>query len=152
MARTKMIFMIMILIMVAVGGLFWYRYWIPEKYAVQIEELGRDEHYILVKETYHTGSGWEIIGDSKGDYEEGEKQDIILSGKKLPISEIGHNINTFACLVEYNGPKEHIAFEEQIDSYHVVEWYPVYPVVRNSIWPSWMLPKTFMNEQDLRRY
>jgi len=152
MARTKVIFMIMVLVIVVIGGLFWHRYWIPEKHTVQIEELERDGHYILIKEAYHTGTGWEVVGDRNGYYEGKEKKDIILSGKKLPISEIGHNINIFVCLVEYKGQKEHVAFEELIESYNVIEWYPVYPVVRNSIWPSWMLPKKFMNKQDLSGY
>ena len=141
--------MIMILIIVVVGCSFWYRYWIPEKYSVKIEELDKDRNYILVKEAYHTGTGWEIIGDKNGYYKGKERKDIILSGEKLPYSDVGPNINVFACLVEYNGQEEHVALEEPMDSYNIIEWYPVYPVVRNSIWPSWVLPKTFMNRQDI---
>lgn len=152
MIRKRVIFMIIVFIILIIIGVLWKKYWIPEKYSVTAEEFSLYNNYILVKEAYHTGTGWEIVGDENGYYDSKEIKDIIIEGEKLPISKMGHNINTFMCVVEYSGLKKHVAFDEQIESYVVTEWHPVYPVVRNSVLPQWLLPKSFMNRNDLIIY
>ena len=133
-------------------AIFLARHWIPAKYSVKNNEFDRYKNYILVKETYHTGTKWEKIGDEKGFCEIANINDIKLTGKRLPRSKVGHNINIFLCIVEYRGRVKHAAFEEFVDSYEVKEWYPVYPVVRNAMWPSWLLPSDFMNKEDTIEY
>ncbi len=45
---------------------------------------------------------------------------------------------------------EHDAFEDQIESYYIVEWYPVYPILRDTILPNWMYPKDFMTKREVK--
>ncbi|MDE5588866.1 MAG: hypothetical protein K2J60_06955 [Acetatifactor sp.] len=44
----------------------------------------------------------------------------------------------------------HDALENEIESYYIVEWYPVYPVLRDTILPDWMYPKNFMTRQEVK--
>lgn len=57
-------------------------------------------------------------------------------------------VNTFLCIVEYKGKVKDNAFEDEIDSYYIVEWYPVYPILRDTLLPSWMYPKAFMTRRE----
>lgn len=147
-----MLFLIVFILILSFGLIFLYRYWRPVKFSIKETDFQSYNKFILVKETYHTGTKWEIIGDENGFYSLDEVKDIDLSGERLPYSEVGHRINTFLCIGDYQGLLNHEAFEKKIESYKITEWYPVYPVVRNSIWPDWMLPSNFMNKKDMKYY
>ena len=111
------------------------------------------ENFILVREVYYSVPGWTIIGDETGIFTSDDYNDYVeLTGEEPPLSKMGWNVNTFLCVVEYEGTVEHPLLGEMIDSYRVMEWHPVYPVVRNSLWPNWMLPSRFMTKRELMLY
>lgn len=127
--------------------------WIPEKYAIRENELSNYEPYILVKEVHYTGTGWVQVGNENGYFSPETYADIdLVNGTILPQMEMYNEdyANTFLCKVEYKGKIEHDALEEQIDSYFIVEWYPVYPILRDTILPDWMYPKDFMAKQEVK--
>lgn len=140
-----------VLVMAGVIGLFIKVNWIPGKYAVKESDFSRYEPYILVKEVHYTGTGWVQTGNEGGYFLPEEYVDINLTnGNVLPQMEMYHEdyANTFLCQVEYEGKIKHDAFEEEIDSYNIVEWYPVYPVLRDTMLPGWLCPKGFMTEKE----
>lgn len=47
---------------------------------------------------------------------------------------------------------DHEAFEEQIRSYEIIDWYPVYPIVRNRILPPGFYPQNYMTKYDMETY
>lgn len=132
------------------GG-YWEK---PVKYAVREEDFGEYTGYILVKEVHYTGTGWIMVGDENGYFDETEIRDIELLGAELPLAEspAPENYNVFLCIVEKTGTIEHMAFLEEIECYMVEEWYPVYPIVRNrlggNIWGS----KKYMTQTDMVEY
>lgn len=126
--------------------------WIPEKYAVRISECKDYEPYILVQEAHHTGTGWVQVGDESGYFLAEAYKDIELTnGDVLPLMDMYDKdyVNTFLCKVEYRGTVIHDAFENEIASYDILEWYPVYPVLRDTILPDWMYPKGFMAKREI---
>ena len=143
---------IVALVLLGCGFLFVNTYWTPAVHSVKEEDFSSYSSYILVRETFHTGTKWEIIGDEAGRYEIEAIRDVVLAGDQLPYCKIGQYVNTFLCVVQYEGTVDHVAFEIPVDSYKITEWHPVYPVVRNGLWPDWMLPSEFMNEGDLESY
>ncbi len=128
--------------------------WIPEKYAVRISECKDYEPYILVQEAHYTGTGWVQVGDESGYFLAEAYKDIELTnGDALPLMDLYDKdyVNTFLCKVEYRGTVMHDAFENEIASYEILEWYPVYPVLRDTILPDWMYPKGFMTKREIGR-
>lgn len=126
--------------------------WVPGKYAVKESEFSQYEPYILVQEVHYTGTGWVQAGNENGRFLPDEYVDINLTnGNRLPQMEMYREgyANTFLCKVEYEGKIKHNAFEEEIDSYYIVEWYPVYPVLRDTMLPGWLCPKGFMTEKEV---
>ena len=148
----KILIIIVIVLLFISMFLFLKTHWIPSVYSVSEEELLEFSDYILVKEVFYTGTRWTLIGDTNGFYQQEGVKDIALTGKKLPFSNMGQRVNCLPCIVEYEGQIDHIAFTEPVDSYRVIEWYPIYPVVRDSIWPDWMLPSKFMTAREIKYY
>ena len=128
----------------------WYQ---PVKYAVRKNDIAKHPNSILVMETWHTGTGWKKVGDQFSIFEVTERYDIYLYNNTPPLAAIGGNrVNTLLCLVEYTG-KDYIEdFSGEYEKYNVIEWYPVYPVLRNTILPSWLYPKGYMTKTDLVNY
>ena len=125
----------------------------PVKYALKDEEFASYSDFILVREVHYTGTGWSMVGDEQGYFQEHEIRDIYLEGENvLPIAEMPENFTTFLCVVEYKGLIEHAAFTEGIESYEIKEWYPVYPVVRNRLLPQFWYPRNYMTQKDMLYY
>lgn len=151
MKKIKTVLIILIMIIVLFGGLFLKTNWTPGKYAIMEEEFADYRPYILVREVHYTGTGWVQTGDENGGYKSEEYVDVAIdNGDILPQMEMYNEeyANTFLCKVEYRGKIRHEAFEGEIDSYHIVEWYPVYPVLRDTILPKCLYPKTFLTKQE----
>lgn len=151
MKKMQISLMILIGMIVLFSGLFYKVNWVPGKYAVKANEFMNYKPYILIQEVHYTGTGWVQTGDENGDYPPEEYVDINLNnGNILPQMEMYNKdyANTFLCKAEYKGKIKHPAFEKEIDSYDVVEWYPVYPVLRDTILPEWMYPKSFLTKQE----
>ena len=131
---------------------FFTAHWIPGKYAIKESDFQNYEPYILVQEVHYTGTGWVQVGDETGYFLPEEYIDInLVNGNVLPQMDMYQQeyVNTFLCKVENKGNIKHDAFEEEIASYDIVEWYPVYPILRDTILPNWMYPKEFMTKQEL---
>ena len=140
------------IIIAGIIGIFIKVNWVPGKYAVKESDFNQYEPYILVQEVHYTGTGWVQTGDEKGYFLPNEYIDIdLINGNVLPQMEMYNEdyVNTFLCKVEYVGKIKHDAFEEEIDSYNIVEWYPVYPVLRDTMLPGWLCPKEFMTEKEV---
>lgn len=151
MKKMKTVLILFIIIVVLFSGLFFRVNWTPAKYAIKEKEFADYKPFILVREVHYTGTGWVQTGDENGGYKPEEYVDVdIDNGDLLPQMEMYDEeyANTFLCKVEYKGKIEHKAFAGEIDSYHVVEWYPVYPVLRDTILPEWLYPKSFMTKQE----
>ncbi len=126
--------------------------WIPEKYAVKLGECKEYEPYILVQEAHYTGTGWVQVGDENGYFSTEAYVDVDLTnGDILPLMEMYDKdfANIFLCKVEYRGTVKHDAFDYEIASYDILEWHPVYPVLRDTILPDWMYPKGFMTKREI---
>lgn len=133
-------------------GLFMKSYWTPGKYAVKEEDFDRYKPYIIVQEVHYTGTGWVQSGDENGYFPSEAYRDIaLLNGDLLPLMYMYDEdyVNKFLCKVEYAGKTYHPAYADEIDSYYIVEWYPVYPVLRDTLLPSWMFPKGFMSNEEI---
>ena len=147
--RTVRLIMLIILIIAAIMIL---RYGIPGKHAVREKDVESYSDYIIVKEVHYTGTGWiKTSGAKQFHYDQGES-DIELTGNLPPGFNpgMGTSINAFLCIVDYKGIVEHPAFSEGIQSYYVREWYPIYPVVRNSLIPYQLLPKNYLTIWEVR--
>lgn len=138
-------------VMAGIIGLFIKVNWVPGKYAVKESDFSQYGPYILVQEVHYTGTGWVQTGSEKGIFSTDEYIDINLTnGNILPQMKMYDEdyANTFLCKIEYEGKTNHVAFEDEIDSYYIVEWYPVYPVLRDTMLPGWMYSKGFMTEKE----
>lgn len=152
--RAKII-AILVSMMIIVGGIaFFLIFWgNPVKYALEEAEFNNYSDYILVKETHYTGTGWTIVGDENGYFSDSSIEDIVLEGEKLPEANTpAERYNTFLCIVEYRGEIEHIAYEEKLNCYVVKDWYPVYPIVRNRLFPQKFYPQRYMTDKDIKGY
>jgi hypothetical protein len=125
----------------------------PIKYAVRIEDVGDYPDSILVKEAWHTGTKWEQVGDDTGYLSVDQRKDVYLLGKIPPMASVGgDHVNTYLCVVNYLGEDHFPAIGESqfFDKYEVVEWYPVYPVKRDTILPAWFYPDNYLSRADVR--
>lgn len=122
------------------------------KWAIKTDDFSEFEDYIIVRETYHTGTGWEIIADNNSYYASGEIQDIIIS-PRLPGGRYPEPQNTFLCIVNHEGKRLHEASRTEYDCYDIIEWYPVYPVRRTvTLLPEFFYDKRFLREDELVSY
>lgn len=134
-----------------VTGLFIKSYWIPAKYAVKEQDFYKYEPYIIVQEAHYTGTGWVQVGDESGYFALDDHVDIkLVNDNLLPLMDMYNDdfANKFLCKVEYIGKVQHVAFEDEVDLFRIVEWYPVYPVLRDTVLPAWMFPKNFMTKEE----
>jgi len=125
----------------------------PVKYAVRLEDIHEYPNSILVREAFHTGTGWEKIGNEHGVYEnEQGRVDVILQGNLPPFSDVGA-VNTYLCEVKDLGPDifPPLGDEELFAKYEVLEWYPIYPVKRDTLLPSWFYPKDYLSVSDKKQ-
>jgi len=121
----------------------------PIKYAVRIEDIYKYQNCILVKETWHTGTGWEQVGDDKGLFLSEQLKDVHLIGKTPPLTSFGgDHVNTYLCEGDYNGKHKIEGSSEIYNVFEVLEWYPIYPVKRDTILPSWLYPKGYLSKCD----
>ena len=151
MKKTRATIIILILVTLAIVSFITVN-WIPGKYAIKENDFKNYEPYILVQEVHYTGTGWVQVGNENGSFSPEEYIDInIVNESILPQMEMYNEdyVNTFLCKVEYQGKINHVAFENEIESFYIVEWYPVYPVLRDTILPDWMYPKGFMTKQEV---
>jgi len=140
-------------VIILVSVVFFVVNWIPGKYAIKENDFKNYESYILVQEAHYTGTGWMQIGNENGYFSPEAYADINLINRTiLPQMEMYNEdyANTFLCIVEHKGKMKHVAFEDEIESYYIVEWYPVYPILRDTILPDWMYPKAFMTRQEVK--
>lgn len=148
-------FIIFVFIVFLVSGLFIKSYWTPAKYAIREQDFYKYKPYIIVQEVHYTGTGWVQVGDESGYFDSNDYIDIVLLNGNdiLPLINIYNDeyVNKFLCKVEYIGKVQHVAFEDTVDSFRIVEWYPVYPVLRDTILPAWMFPKDFMTEGEVKK-
>lgn len=152
MKHTKLIISLVIFIAAVLSAfaLYWA---FPVKYAVREEAFDHYEHFLLIREVHYTGTGWVIVGDENGYFQESQVTDVVLEGEKLPEANTPADYyNTFLCIVKDMGYVEHEAFEEKLACYEIVDWYPVYPVVRNRLLPPKFYPQGYMTKQDLKVY
>ena len=129
--------------------------WIPAKYAVKEDDFNHYAPYIIVQEVHYTGTFWVQVGDESGYFSSKAYLDIdLVNGDILPHMRMYNDdhVNKFLCKVEYVGKIEHPAYADEIDSYYIVEWYPIYPVLRDTILPQWLFPKNYMTEEELIHY
>lgn len=152
--HAKIIAILGIMIIIVGGIAFFLIFWgNPVKYALKEAEFNNYSDYILVKEVHYTGTGWIIAGDENGYFSDSSIVDIVLEGEKLPEANTpAERYNTFLCIVEYRGKIEHIAYEEKLDCYMIKNWYPVYPVVRNRLFPQKFYPQRYMTDKDIKGY
>lgn len=128
----------------------------PVKYAINLEDIQNYPNSIIVKETWHTGTGWEKIGDKNGLYTDSKKIfDVKLEGN-LPFGAKigGENINIFLCIVEPIGKFRIQGTTSPIylyDKFKVVDWYPIYPVKRETLLPSWFYPSKYLSKADFEK-
>ena len=141
-----------IIFVIGIMKSFISNYWTPVKMAVKEEEFKNYGNVILVKEMHYTGTGWAQVGDENGFFSKKEVKDIQVLGNRPPLSERYQCVNVFLCEVEYEGKKENEALGERFDTYTIVEWYPVYPVVRETLLPGCLFPKKFMSKKDVIGY
>lgn len=154
MKKIRIIIIAAVLIMAGIMGIFIKANWIPGKYAVKEGDFDRYKPYILVQEVHYTGSGWVQTGDESGFFSQEEYADIdLVNGSVLPQMDIYDEeyANIYLCEIEYKGKTKHAVFEDEIDSYYIVDWHPVYPVLRDTILPEWLYPKGFMTKKEAGR-
>lgn len=150
--NKRRIFIFIVLLVII--GVFIRLNWIPGKYAIKEEEYNAYSPYILVQEVHYTGTGWTQVGDENGYFSSGDYIDVeLVNGNVLPQMEMYNSdyANVFLCKVEYKGEVWHGAFDKEIASYYINEWYPLYPVRRDTILPSWLYPSTFMTDIEVKK-
>ena len=136
-------------IFIGLGFLFRIILGSPIKYAIKIEDIESYENFILVKQTWHTGTGWQKVGADFGFLNDIEYYDVNLIGTVPPLIGTGVYANTFLCIVEYLGNEYETNFDGDYEKYFVLDWYPLYPVKRDTILPSWLFPKGYMTKRDI---
>lgn len=119
------------------------------KIAIKESDFDQYDQYILVKETYHTGTGWEVIGDNNGYYN--KYRDIIVLGN-LPEASHPTAVNIFLCKVDFIEPRTFID-GNKYEAIQIQDWFPVYPVVRNRcFFPKCLYSKKFLRKDEYVNY
>lgn len=150
--KRKIRIMMPVILSLLMISMYIYYYWIPVKFTVKEEQFKEYENMILVKEVHYTGTGWTQIGDEAGYFKDEEIKDIHIIGNRPPAAKMIQYVTTFLCEAEYQGKLEFKPTGEVVDTYLITEWYPVYPVVRDSLIPRLFLPKHFMSKRDIPSY
>lgn len=126
---------------------------IPGKYAVKEDEFKSYGPYILIKEVHYTGTGWVQVGNEGGHFSPEAYEDVhLVNGTILPQMEMYNEdyANTFLCRVEHQGQVGNDALGKQMESYYIVEWYPVHPILRDTMLPDWVYPKDYMTKWEVK--
>lgn len=150
--KRKIRIMMLVILSLLMISMYIYYYWIPVKFTVKEEQFKEYENMILVKEVHYTGTGWTQIGDEAGYFKDEAIKDIHIIGNCPPAAKMIQYVTTFLCEAEYQGKLEFKPTGEVVDTYLITEWYPVYPVVRDSLIPRLFLPKHFMSKRDIPSY
>lgn len=150
--KRKIRIMMLVILSLLMISMYIYYYWIPVKFTVKEEQFKEYENMILVKEVHYTGTGWTQIGDEAGYFKDEAIKDIHIIGNCPPAAKMIQYVTTFLCEAEYQGKLEFKPTGEVVDTYLITEWYPVYPVVRDSLIPKLFLPKHFMSKRDIPSY
>ena len=158
--RGKRIMLYILLVAVIVFGFTLTKFIVethtPVKYAIRLEDIHEYSNFILVRQTWHTGTGWERVGDEQGLYENlSVVRDVQLEGNLPPLTGIGgEHVNVFLCIVTPTGTYRIEGTTSPIyeyESFEVNDWYPIYPVKRDTIFPSWFYSKYYMSKADLKK-
>ena len=142
-------FIILLSVLVLIIIIYLIPAWIPVKYAVKEDSFKEHKNYILVKENIYTGAPWVKIGDNNGFYDNNSSYEVWLDGEDIEIisSPIGYE-NIYLCEVEEE-VDEVVLYDMHYEEFKVTEWYPVYPIKREtSILPGWLYPAGFLNKYD----
>ena len=146
-------FIILLLLLISIIIIYLIPAWLPVKYAKTEKDFYKYENAILIKRTFYaTGASWKIVGDSNGFYDKEHIHDIWLEIddnpiREMPLSEYG---NTYLCIVEkIEEGKYWEVGGEYFEAYKLVDWYPIYPIKRETILlPEWLYPKGFLSKYD----
>jgi hypothetical protein len=149
------------LVVIAIVGVIFIKFIIatrtPVKYAIQLEDVYKYPDAILVQQTWHTGTGWERIGDAHGLYEKGPNKilDVELEGNLPPrVGMGGDHVNIFLCEVTPTGTYRipgTVSPVHLYEKFEVTDWYPIYPVKRYTVFlPSWFYPNNYLSENDMK--
>jgi hypothetical protein len=128
----------------------------PIKYAVHMESINEYPGSILVKVIRTTGPGWERVGDEYGLYTNSRGvNNVQLEGYAPPSMSFEGSLNVYLCILDptktYVTYFEDYGFEYEV--YSVLDWYPIYPVRRHTIFMSeWIHSKDYLSKYDLRNY
>ena len=142
-------FIILLLIVVLIIIVYLIPAWIPVKYAVKEYNFNEYKNYILVKENSYTGAPWLKLGDDKGFYNKNNIYEVWLEGEKIPIiTSPTESDNIYLCEVDEK-VGEVIIYNMSYEKFKVINWYPVYPIKRETvILPGWLYPAGFLNKYD----
>lgn len=101
---------------------------------------------------YDTGTGWSKVGDETGFYSDDKIYDIWIEGEvEQPAisTSFGGRQKVYLCKVE-ELPKLRDIKGIMCQAYKIIEWYPVYPVIRELIILSdFVYPTGFINIYDM---
>ena len=126
--------------------------WIPVKYAIREENFIKYGKFVLLQGNYNTGTGWSKVGDETGFYSEDKIHDIWIEGEVEPpaiSTSFGGPQKVYLCKVEELPELKDIK-GIMCQAYKIIEWYPVYPVVREPIiLPDFIYPVGFINIYDM---
>ena len=132
---------------------YWFPlYGIPGKAAIKESDFNSYEPYIIVREVHYSGGIWVQAGDENGYFAEEDYIDIDLANRSILPSMFMYDedyVNQFLCKVEYRGKVENDMLGQEVDSYEVVEWYPIYPVKRDMLFFHWLSPKSYLSKYEI---
>lgn len=126
--------------------------WIPIKYAIREEDFIKYGKFILLKGNYETGTGWSKVGDETGFYNTDKVCEVWIEGTikppKISTSFAGYQ-KVYLCKVD-EVPELKDIKGIMCQAYKIIEWYPVYPVIRDpTVLPRWIYPSEFINIYDM---
>ena len=152
MKRIVKIIIFLFLILCVVIAVYITIAWIPVKYAVREEDFVKYGKFILLKGNYDTGTGWSKVGDETGFYNTDKVYEVWIEGKvkppKISTSFAGYQ-KVYLCKVE-EVPELKDIKGIMCQVYKIIEWYPVYPVIRDpAVLPEWIYPTEFINIYDM---
>ena len=130
----------------------------PVKHAIHMEDIHNYANSIIVRQTWHTGTGWEKVGDEHGLYDSYRMiYDVKLDGN-IPhiIGMGGDHVNVYLCIVIRTGTYSFSGVDvltsendPVFERYEVIDWYPIYPVKRDTILPAWFFSNDYLSKYDL---
>lgn len=151
--RRKIIIYISCIIIFIKIIIFIYTIVTPYKYAIKLSEIANYKDSILIKQTWHTGTGWEIVGNNKGLYNDKMCiEDIKITGNIPPLNGLDtERSNIFLCEIVSNGEFQIPGTNSDVHLYKeyvVVNWYPIYPIERNCFLENLLYSKKFFSIHD----